>query len=47
MERTLISFNLPNMLTVGLMAFGLYAILMLGSQFLKNRGVTLGGGGGY
>lgn len=35
MERTLISWNLPNWITITLMASGSYALLALVSQFLK------------
>lgn len=38
MERTLISFNFPNIVTVTLMAALGYALLALVSQFLQARG---------
>lgn len=43
MERTLISFNFPNIVTVTLMAALGYALLALVSQFLLQRN---GGGAG-
>jgi len=38
MDRTLISFNLPNIITVTLMAALGYTLLGLVSQALMNRG---------
>lgn len=38
MDRTLISFNLPNIITVTLMAALGYVLLGLISQFVLNRG---------
>lgn len=35
MERTLISWNLPNWITIAIMAGGAWAILGLASQVLK------------
>jgi hypothetical protein len=43
MERTLISWNLPNWITIFLMAAGGYAAFGLGRQVLM-RGLNRGGG---
>lgn len=45
MERTLISFNLPNTITIGLMAAAGYVLVMAVSQLLMNKG-RLGAGAG-
>ena len=37
MERTLISWNLPNWITISLMAAGSYALLGLITQLLKQQ----------
>lgn len=48
MERTIISWNLANWITVMLMAAAGYAVLGLVSQILKSRqGATTDGGGGF
>ena len=41
MERTLISFNLPNVITVTLMAALGYVLLAVVSQVLLRRGIGL------
>lgn len=46
MERTLISFNLPNWITVVLMAALGYAVLGAVAQFIKRRGASDGQAGG-
>lgn len=43
MERNLISWNLPNWLTVLLMAAAGYAVLGLLAQFLKGQAGAAGG----
>lgn len=43
MERTLISFNLPNMITIGIMGMIFYGGMMLVAQFMQNRSATAGG----
>ena len=47
MERTLISWNLPNWITISLMAAASYALLGLVSQLLKQQqtGAASGVGG--
>jgi hypothetical protein len=47
MDRTLISWNLPNWITVMLMATAGYLVLALASQVIMNRGGQAGGGGAY
>ena len=47
MERTIISWSLPNWITIFLMAAAGYAVLALASQLLVQRGTTTAGGGGY
>lgn len=37
MDRTLITFNLPNIITIGLMAAIFYGALALVSQFVMQR----------
>ena len=37
MERTLISWNLPNWITISLMAAGSYALVGLVAQLLKGQ----------
>jgi hypothetical protein len=46
MERTLISWNLPNWITVMIMAAAGYAVLAAVSQAVKSR-PAVGAGGGY
>jgi hypothetical protein len=47
MERTLISWNLPNWITIVLMAAFGYALVGIGAQLLKGRslGSAIGGAG--
>jgi hypothetical protein len=40
MERTLISFNVPNLITVPLMAFGGFLIAALVWQFAQRAGLA-------
>lgn len=40
MERTLIAFNLPNIITITLMAALGYVVLAAISQFVLQRGTT-------
>ena len=47
MDRTLISWNLPNWFTVMLMAAGGYAILVVAKQLFVKGGATTAMGGGY
>lgn len=48
MERTLISWNIPNWFTVMLMAAGGYAILAVAKQlFVKGGATTSGTQGGF
>jgi hypothetical protein len=47
MERTLISWNLPNWITISLMAAGSYALLGLITQLLKQQRTQAAGGGGF
>lgn len=48
MERTLISWNLPNWITIFLMAVGGYLVLALAAQAAMRAGVMRSdGGGGY
>lgn len=49
MERTLISWNLPNWITVMLMAALGYAVMALAAQFLFKGGTSeaAGSGGGF
>lgn len=47
MERTLISWNLPNWITVMLMAAGGYAILAVVSKFLKGQQASHSSSGGF
>ena len=47
MERTLISWNLPNWITIGLMSAGAYAIVGLVVQLLKQQQQQATGGGGF
>lgn len=47
MERTMISFNLPNWITVTIMAAGSYALLGLLAQLLKQQQHSAGVAGGY
>lgn len=44
MERTLISWNLPNWITVFLMAVGGYAALALAAQLAMRAGLMRGEG---
>lgn len=44
MERTLISWNLPNWITISLMAAGSYALLGLITQLLKQQQTQAAGG---
>lgn len=46
MERTMISWNLPNWITVTLMAAASYAVLGLISQLLKQQQAASGQIGG-
>lgn len=46
MERTMISWNLPNWITVSLMAAASYAILGLVAQLLKQQQASAGQAGG-
>ena len=46
MERTMISFNLPNMITVFLMAAAGYAVLGLAVQLVKSHQASGGMMGG-
>lgn len=45
MERTMISFNLPNTLTIGFMALIWYLALMVLAQFVIRRPQAAGAGG--
>jgi hypothetical protein len=47
MERTIISWNIPNWITVMLMAAAGYAVLGFVSQAMKGNVVGVTGGGGY
>jgi hypothetical protein len=47
MERTLISWNVPNWITISIMAAGSYAVVGLIAQFLKKQQTAAAGGGGY
>jgi hypothetical protein len=47
MERTLISWNLPNWITVLIMAAAGYAVLGLAAQVLKRGQIANGTAGGY
>jgi hypothetical protein len=48
MERTLISWNLPNWITVMLMAAGGYAILAVAKQlFIRGGATSSPGRGGF
>jgi hypothetical protein len=48
MERTMLSWNLANWITVMLMAAGGYVVLALIAQVFLKPGQSLGsGGGGY
>lgn len=44
MERTLISWNLPNWITISLMAAASYALLGLISQLLKQQQTSAASG---
>jgi hypothetical protein len=44
MERTLISWNLPNWITISLMAAASYALLGLITQLLKQQQTSAAGG---
>lgn len=46
MERTIISWNLPNWLTIVLMAAAGYAVLGLIAQAIKKRDASAGSVGG-
>lgn len=47
MERTLIAFNLPNLITVMIMAAAGYAVLAVFTQlFIKPQGQNLAASGG-
>ena len=46
MERTLISWNIPNWITIMLMAAGGYAILAVVKQLFVKGGATQSSGGG-
>jgi ABC-type enterochelin transport system permease subunit len=46
MERTLISWNLPNWITVTIMAAASYAVLGLIAQLLKQQQAAAGQAGG-
>lgn len=46
MERTLISWNLPNWITIGLMAAAWVVALAVAKQVFV-RPTTVAGGGGY
>lgn len=46
MDRTLISWNLPNWITVMLMAAGGYAILAVVTKMLKSQQPTQASGAG-
>lgn len=47
MERTLLSWNIANWITVLLMAAAGYAVLMLISQFAVQKGPSQATGTGY
>jgi hypothetical protein len=48
MDRTLISWNFPNWITIMLMAAGGYAILAVAKQlFVRGGARTVAGGGGF
>lgn len=47
MERTLISWNLPNWITVTIMALASWAILGAAAQVLKRQQTTAGVAGGF
>jgi hypothetical protein len=47
MERTLISWNLPNWITISIMAGGTWAILGLAAQLMKRGQVSQGAAGSY
>lgn len=46
MERTLISFNVPNLITIPLMAFAGFLLLSVIYQLAIRSGVVGRGGGG-
>ena len=46
MERTLISWNLPNWISITLMAAGSYALLGLVTQLLKQQQTSAASGAG-
>ena len=46
MERTMLSWNLPNWITVLLMAALGYAVLGLAAQFIRRNGAASGQAGG-
>lgn len=46
MDRTLISWNLPNWITIMLMAAGGYAILAVVTNWLKGSGPSQASGAG-
>jgi hypothetical protein len=46
MERNMISWNLPNIITIGLMAMATWGAVFLGAQFLQRAGFTSGGNDG-
>jgi hypothetical protein len=45
MERTLISWNLPNWITISLMAAASYALIGLVAQLLKQQQTAASGAG--
>ena len=47
MDRTLISWNIPNWITIMLMAAGGYAILAVAKQLFVKGGATTSNGGGF
>jgi hypothetical protein len=47
MERTLISWNLPNWITISLMAAGSYALLALVKQLLMQQQTQSAAPGGF
>lgn len=45
MERTLISVNWPNIVTIGLMGAGTWAVIFIIAQMFQRAGFAPGGGG--
>jgi len=43
MERSLLTWSVPNMLTIWLMLAGGFILFAVGSQIFKHAGVSMGG----